>query len=81
MVHHFRHDEYMHIKPALIISLIVVLLVAGAAIAIYFATKPSDSSDDVKGIYQGSKKPDVHKPDESDDDHAIVADVSQCTHS
>jgi flagellar basal body-associated protein FliL len=81
MVHHFRHDQYMRIKPALIISLIVVLLVAGAAIAIYFSTKPSDSSDDSQGLYKNSKKQDVYKPDESDDAHANVADVSQCSHS
>jgi flagellar basal body-associated protein FliL len=71
----------MRIKPALIISLIVVLLVAGAAIAIYFSTKPSDSSDDSQGLYKNSKKQDVYKPDESDDAHANVADVSQCSHS
>jgi len=41
MTHNFRHHEYMHIKPVLILCLVAILLLVGGAVAIYFATRPT----------------------------------------
>ena len=54
MVHHFRHDQYIHIKPVLIVCLIVILLVVGGAIAMYYVTKPKEV--DFTKFYMNNKK-------------------------
>ena len=50
MTHNFRHHEYMHIKPVLILCLVAILLLIGGALAIYFATKPQPPT-----IYESSE--------------------------
>lgn len=66
MVHHFRHDEYLHIKPVLIVCAIVILLIAGGAVAIYYATKPKDT--DFSKFYSNTKNPVIEDADDPDDD-------------
>ena len=64
MVHHFRHDEYLHIKPVLIVCAIVILLIAGGAVAIYYATKPKDT--DFSKFYSNTKNPAIEDADDTD---------------
>lgn len=68
MVHHFRHDEYIHIKPVLIVCVVIILLIAGGAVAIYYATKPKDI--DFSTFYRPNKKSVTKDADDSNDDHA-----------
>lgn len=65
MVHHFRHDEYMHIKPVLIICAIIIFLIAGGAVAIYYATKPKDI--DFSEFYKNTENKAIKDADDSDD--------------
>lgn len=52
MTHNFRHHEYIHIKPVLILCLVAILLLIGGAVTIYFATKPKSK------LYESSEKDD-----------------------
>ena len=54
MAYNFRHHEYMHIKPVLILCLVAILLLIGGALAIYFGTKPKSPS--LPKIYKSSEK-------------------------
>jgi flagellar basal body-associated protein FliL len=44
--HVFRHHEYMHIKPVLIISLILIIVISIAALVIYFYQTSKTNQDD-----------------------------------
>ena len=48
MPHVFRHHEYVHIKPVLILCLIAILLFVGGALLVHFATKPQPPPKDTK---------------------------------
>ena len=65
MVHHFRHDEYMHIKPVLIICAIIIFLIAGGAVAIYYATKQTDI--DFSEFYRNTENKAIKDADDSND--------------
>ena len=71
MVHHFRHDEYLHIKPVLIVCAIVILLIAGGAVAIYYATKPKYM--DFSKFYSNNKNTVIEDADDTDDSNECNA--------
>jgi flagellar basal body-associated protein FliL len=60
MVHAFRTHEYIHIKHVLIASIVVIVLLVGAAVIVYFSTKTPNTP---------ASKPNfkLRSPDDPDD--------------
>ena len=75
MVHHFRHDKYFHIKPVLIVSVILIILFVGGAVAMYYATKPQDI--DFKKFYTNNKKLNPNVDDAEHNADGVVAKSNQ----